>query len=431
LLLALVLAGSAWLHLTVVQSTVVDNPLRADSGEYFSYAYNLHESGVYSSHPWWLEPPASGVRPDSIRPPGYPLFLFALGPPSPTLDYVHRVQLAQAGLWVLSVLLVYLLGAQFLPRGLALVAAALTGASPHLLSLSTNLLSETLFCTLLLAATLASVRAFQAGAASRWPWLLAGLAWGAASLVRSTAALLPPIALALVLLLPRWRSFRVATWVGMAGFALVLGPWIARNASGQVDNPKSSLMVKALAHGSYPGFMFENRPETFGFPYRFDPDADRIAKDLPSVLRHIAGRFRDHPVSYSRWFFIAKPGYFLAWGNIQGWDIFVQPVERSPWFAVQGFRALRFASLIAHWPLMFLGLVGIVVAARPGRLELPLAARLASGTVALVVAYAIAFHLVVAPFPRYGLPFRPLIYLLAMLALLWIYRRASSRHRAD
>ena len=34
---------------------------------------------------------------------------------------------------------------------------------------------------------------------------------------------------------------------------------------------------------------------------------------------------------------------------------------------------------------------------------------------ALVVLYAIGLHMVVAPFPRYAIPFRPLIYALAMV----------------
>jgi hypothetical protein len=45
--------------------------------------------------------------------------------------------------------------------------------------------------------------------------------------------------------------------------------------------------------------------------------------------------------------------------------------------------------------------------------------------VGIVVAYAIGFHVVVAPFPRYGMPFHPLLYLLAMLPLLAVARRRS------
>ena len=34
-----------------------------------------------------------------------------------------------------------------------------------------------------------------------------------------------------------------------------------------------------------------------------------------------------------------------------------------------------------------------------------------------LVGYGVAFHIIVAPFPRYGVPFRPFLYALAMFAL--------------
>jgi len=420
--IVLLLVFSVWLQLAGVERTVINTPLRSDSGEYFSYAFNLHEHGVYSSHPWWIEPDPPVVA-DSIRPPGYPLFLLAVGRPVPTNEYLHRVEVVQAFIAVLSVWLVYLIGRRFLPRGWALAPAVFTAASPQLATLSTNILSETLFTCLLLAAVLATIGALQAGTATGRRMFLAGLAWGAASLVRSTTELLPPMLFALVVLLPGLRALRRPALLGMLGFALVLAPWHARNALGDVSSPKSSLMVKALAHGSYPGFMYENRPETFGFPYRFDPDADRIARDLPSVLHHIAGRFRERPAEYARWYLLAKPGYFLAWGHIQGLDIYVLPVFRSPWADDQRFIVLRGVALLFHWPLMLLGLAGGALLLRPNGAGPAGPDRRAALIVALVVGYAIAFHMVVAPFPRYGVPFRPLIYLLAMLPLLSLWRR--------
>jgi 4-amino-4-deoxy-L-arabinose transferase-like glycosyltransferase len=417
--IVLLLLFTAGLQLYVSWETVFDQPLRADAGEYFSYAYNLHRSGVYSLHPWWLEAPPGGVQPDSIRPPGYPLFLLALGAPRAQFDYLLRIELAQGVLAVLSVLLVYVLGRRFLPRGMAFAAAAVTAASPHLSTLATNVLSETLFTFMLLLATYASVLALEARPRKRWPWLWAGAAWGLASLVRPTVELLPPLLAAAAFLLPACKSLRSGAAIGLLGFALALAPWAWRNTHADVQSPSSSLMVKALAHGSYPGFMYQDRPETFGFPYRFDPEAERIARDLPSVLHHIAGRFREEPVRYALWY-LAKPGYFLAWGNIQGWDIFVVPVTRSPWAQDRLLYGLRLAEQLLHWPLMLLGLGGAVMLLRS---RVP-QERQAAAMVAIVVAYAVGFHIVVAPFPRYGVPFRPLLYLLAMLPLLALVSRA-------
>jgi len=43
--------------------------------------------------------------------------------------------------------------------------------------------------------------------------------------------------------------------------------------------------------------------------------------------------------------------------------------------------------------------------------------------VSAIVLYAIAFHMIGAPFPRYGVPFRPLLYMLAILLASTPFRR--------
>jgi hypothetical protein len=54
---------------------------------------------------------------------------------------------------------------------------------------------------------------------------------------------------------------------------------------------------------------------------------------------------------------------------------------------------------------------------RPRWLRLGTSATTAAFIVALLVVYAIAFHMIAAPFPRYAIPFRPFIYVLALLPL--------------
>jgi uncharacterized membrane protein YhfC len=50
--------------------------------------------------------------------------------------------------------------------------------------------------------------------------------------------------------------------------------------------------------------------------------------------------------------------------------------------------------------------------------------------VALTLAYAIGMHMAVAPFPRYNVPFRPLIFLLAALALHALFELGRQRRAA-
>lgn len=423
LILALILSISVLIQFTVVSRTTVRIPLRVDAGDYFSYAYNLSHHGVYSiSHAWKKGPTSQAPAADAVRPPGYPLFLMAIGTPEPTWSYLRRVSLVQAALGVLSVWLVYLVARHFLGSGGSLAAAALTALSPHLATISTYLLSESLFFFLLLASLLASLGAIRSQA--RWQYCAAGLLWGLSSLVRPTAELFPPLVLLAVFLVPRLRKYRVPTALGFLCFLLAMAPWFIRNQQASVHKPGASLMVKALAHGSYPGFMFQGKPESFEYPYHFDPDRDRITRDLPTVLKHIAGRFREEPLVYSQWYLIGKPIYFLSWGNLQGWDILIYPVKHTPYFEDIRFGLIRALAMALHWPLMLLGLVATAMLwLRSNKLALGPAEVAAARLVALVVVYAILFHMIIAPFPRYGIPFRPLLYALAMLPMRAFYLR--------
>jgi len=251
------------------------------------------------------------------------------------------------------------------------------------------------------------------------------------SLVRPTAEFFPVLGLLAVLLLPGLRAHRANALVGFACFVAVLSPWIIRNQVADLLNPGSSLMVNTLAHGSYPGFMYEGRPETFAFPYRFDPKLPEITKDVPSVLKDIGRRFADDPGTYASWYLLGKPYFFLSLRDVQSADIMIYPVSQTPYYQDLKFAVIRRFSLELHWPLMILGLIGMVtLALRPRWMPSGTPSVIAASVVALVVAYAIAFHMVVAPFPRYAIPFRPLIFVLALLPLRAIWELARSRKQS-
>lgn len=430
LLLVLILCLSALVQLTVVARTVVDIPLRVDAGDYFSYAYNLSHHGVYSiARTWQSDAAAQAPIADSYRPPGYPLFLTMIGTPEPTGAYVRRVSLVQAGLGVLSVLFSYLIAVRFLGRNWALVVALLCALSPRLAIISTYLLSESLFVFLLLGSVLSLIKALESR--SRWLFVVTGVLWGLCSLVRPTSELLPPLLLIAVFVLPRLRQFRLSAVLAFACFSAVLAPWIIRNQSPWVSKPTANLMVRALAHGSYPGFMYEGQQRSFGFPYRFDPNSEAIARDLPTILKHVADRFRAQPATYAGWYLIGKPALFLSWGDVQERDIFIYPVMRTPYIDDARFATIRRVALGLHLPLMILGLAGAaLILWRPRLVAFDEPSARAAGVVALVVLYAVAFHMAVAPLPRYAIPFLPLLYSLAILACRAVYLRWQQRHEA-
>jgi hypothetical protein len=105
---------------------------------------------------------------------------------------------------------------------------------------------------------------------------------------------------------------------------------------------------------------------------------------------------------------------------VQSADIMIYPTERTPFYEDLHFAMMRMASRLLHWPLMLGALFAMALLGfrrRLLRLGVASPQLVASGLVGIVVAYAIAFHMIVAPFPRYAIPFRPLLFVLALLAV--------------
>lgn len=433
-LLAVVLALAALVQSATIAYTVVDQPLRADARDYFSYAYNLREYATYSRDATWVA--EAGIRapvPDAVRAPGYSFFLNLIGEPRPTDAYLARIVWLQGLLAVGSVLISFLIARRFLGRGAALLLALVVGTSPHLATMSTYVLTESLFTFLLLASTLTLLRAIEAPA-SRWRFVVCGLLWGACSLVRPTMEFLPPLLAAAACVVPAWRALRKPALIGLACFVLVMAPWLIRNQTSPRDPPQPSLVVNFLHHGSYPGFMYNDDPASLAIPYRFDPDSERIARDVPSILRHIAGRFRVEPGKYLRWYLIGKPGTLFAWDNIEGaGDIQIYPLARAPFDDIRALSRVRGAAHALHWPLVLSGAATLfLVFWRPRWLGLADGQKTSAAIIAVVVIYAIGFHMIGAPYPRYGIPFRPLLFALALLPLqaLVLHMRRGRRGNA-
>ncbi len=167
--------------------------------------------------------------PTAFRGPAYPFVLggvYALSG-----DSVSAGRLAGAALGALTVLLVYLVASRIWSRRVGLVAAGMTAVFPPLVLLSRELLSESLFLVLMLAAVLC-VLAFRAsGGAARWA-VAAGAACGLAVLTRNVGVvLILPVALGVWTLRPLLggRALLAPLLVALCA-ALVVTPWAIRNA---------------------------------------------------------------------------------------------------------------------------------------------------------------------------------------------------------
>jgi 4-amino-4-deoxy-L-arabinose transferase-like glycosyltransferase len=421
-MLVLLLAFAAWVQLSVVRHTEVIAPLRADAAEYFSYAWNLEHNGNYSRVATWLYPEQQPV-PDALRTPGYPLFLRFATRPEVSAGWLKRVATWQAVMGVFSVLLTWLLARRMVRAELAWIAAFLVAIDPWIVTTSVFVLSESLYTLLLLGCVLLTLLAGRAKKGLGAMALVTGLAWGACALVRPATLYLPMLFLLATLLLPSLARWRKAALLGLLGFSIAWAPWMLRNQDPELARTSGHLMIASLAHGSYPDFRYEDRPESEGFPYRFDPLYPQSVRSLSSVLGYIGARARTEPLRYARWYLLGKPYFFLSQRDEQQLGMAIYPLARTPWYYDFRFHLMAVVSSVLHWPLMLLGLCAIVLLAfRAGLLGLAPEQLAAARLVASVVAYAVAVHMIVAPFPRYGVPFRPLLFMLAMVSLAAAWR---------
>lgn len=431
LALACILALSAWLQWTTVRGTHVVDPARPDAASYASYAYNLREFGIYSRARTWQQTVPSAPAPDAVSGPGYPLFLAPFLSGKPNFLFMYRVEQAQAAIGVLTTLFTFLLARLALRPLTACIPTLLVALTPQLITNSTYVLTETLFTCFLVLSVLAFGWAIRGR--SLWRWALAGCVFGICCLVRPALQALLPAVLIAVLLNRQWRPWLLRVSLATACWAMCLMPWFLyqRSIPASADNP--SLLRATIYHGSFPDFVFEGHRENQGFPYRDDPHATDIMASNAGLVKWVSARMRADPLQYLEWYAIGKPRYFLSWYPIGAADdIFIYPVDASPFLNRPLFQAIRATMFGLHWPLMWFGLLGAALAwARPAVLGSTNAAVASTRLVALVVLAALALNAIGAPFPRYSVPFRPLIFILAIMAASVFARMVASVLRTE
>jgi 4-amino-4-deoxy-L-arabinose transferase-like glycosyltransferase len=221
--------------------------LRADSGSYIEPARALVRHGVFAISPDRL------TVPETVRTPGYPLFLavsFRLFG-----ERVPPAVLLQIGLSVLVVATFYRFSRLQWGSAVAMVAAGLLildlASLAHTLLVST----ETLFTLVLLIAllTIAAVLDERRSLAALSRSAAAGLLLAAATFTRPvTYYLAPPVALGLAAALYARGRPRVVTVGGPAlvllAYALPVGGWQARNRRLAGTSEFSSIVGLSMLH---------------------------------------------------------------------------------------------------------------------------------------------------------------------------------------
>jgi 4-amino-4-deoxy-L-arabinose transferase-like glycosyltransferase len=418
----IVVAVACYLRVGVIANTEIDSPIRADAAEYHNYAYNLKYFGVYSR----LQSGQETLSPDALRAPGYPVFLMPFIDRMPTDYMLLKINLCQAILGVLTVLFAWSIYKRLMSYRYAFVAAFLTAISPHLVSFTTYLLTETL-CTFLLVLSIW----FVLLAYERRSLLLAcssGALIAACALTRPTLNyFIVIVCIFMFIQFGNRQGIKYALSIFL-GFILIYSPWIVRNLGVIGSATDNSLIINTIHHGMYPDFMYKGLTNSKGFPYRFDPESPQISANIMSLKNELFRRFLNEPRQHLNWFLVGKPIAFFSWGVVNGWgDIFIYPVIKTPYANNTFYIVSRLFMYWTHEILILLSICACVAVWLPNTAKSFDNNKLVtSRLLSLLVLYFLAIHIIGAPFPRYSVPLRPFNYGMAIFSLSFIVARALS-----
>lgn len=432
-LLVILVFGITLRYQAYARSEVPDYP-RGDAAKYFLYAYNLTNFGVYGYGDFTLLPADTDkeiareqIKPDALNTPGYPLYLSLFLGGKYSKIQSDRARLGQVLLSSLTILLAYAAFSQF-GRLYGLGVATLTALSPHLINMNLFLLTETLFCFLLMAFVWITSRANRNSRLVLF--LLMGIFLAMATLTRPWLQGYLFVILGYLFFSRLRFSFRQTIFL-LLGAAIVTTPWLVRNtmASGNAADPGQ--LVRSIHHGMYPDMMYEEQNETLGYAYKADPMSPELAKSLGTILSELERRATAEPYKYANWYLIGKIRSVLSWKIIAGADaIFVYHVKGSPYFELPRFYLSAYYMERIHGILMVLALIGVLIVWLPRKLQ----HQSADGVfflraISLLIIYFLLMHMVVAPYPRYSIPMRPVLYAMALYPIFLVVRISGFREK--
>lgn len=310
---------------------------------------------------------ANATQPASNYSPGLPLFIGALYELSGGAhERFARVVLALVG--SLAVLFTFLIGRRLGGPSAGLLGAGVVAIYPALLEYQGMLMGEPLAATLLSGTVLAMLWAAEARSPALW--LIPGLSLGALVLVRPEYLGIS-LLLAVVVLAwsrPDWRVGGANAAVLLAGVALMVAPWTARNAIA-LDRfvPVSTGGGQVLFAGTYQ--PSDGDPERVGAEVlvrhpglaRQLPDDARLEQILAALA---AQRYPNMETDEA----LGRMGRERLWT-----DLSERPLDYTGFVAAKVWRAWshgprqvmeRPAWQAFHWALLGLALLGLIALAR-------------------------------------------------------------------
>ena len=415
-LVVLIVAAGLCIRLLYVNNTVIDTPIIRDAAQYVTYAYNLAFNGVYSQ-----SLPGDTLQPDSYRSPGYPMMIAIVLRIAGIEGFYNHLLYLQCFLGSLVVFLTFILSRNALPPNWSLAVAGLTVLSPHLISMSSYILTETLVSFLLLCALVIYVKALEKQ--SRLFFVSAAVFFGLCYLANEIVLFIP-LALSVVALplIKAAKTSKNAVNLMIFLFVFFMFPvgWNVRNSINVPSNMKSNFhrALSAAAQGSYPKYLYKD-PRFVGFPYREDPYFPEMLASVSRFAEIVLGRVKKQPIRYLSWYVIEKPYYLWSWDIVQGQDIYIYPVRTSLFHVSTAADLIKKLFRITHPAILILMAIAIFLATLRfirGYGRTHIRDMVIYSTAAIIVYWTIT-HALLLSLPRYGIPLRPLIYFLAVWVL--------------
>ncbi|MDH3349353.1 MAG: hypothetical protein OEM02_14800 [Desulfobulbaceae bacterium] len=452
--------------------TIVDLPFRSDVGKYFLAAYNLATHGNYS-----LESPnIAGTPPETTTDlsPGLPIFISFFFTENSSIESVFTsIQKAHAVLGSFTVLFTFILARLSIGFTGALIAGVLTAISPHLISMESYVLTETLYIFVLMLGSML----FTMGWLGNRPVLtgFSAIILACSSQVRTVSIFLIWIFLPLLVVFPKKRAINslktfsihlislvlgfvivTAGYYQFKGYAITQDSWLRAylshgkeiNSDSKVMKYETSNPYKKLHHQlssikdrstSSTRIKYQSiwhpllylklsvvPPKFYINDVRFTNKREAIS--YKRINRRLTKKsFSDYPLKYLTWNLWGKYLTFWNWDNIYVGDVFVYPMVKSGFVDNMFFKFIHKSMHALHLPLYWLSLCGVIIFfINWGRST----SIFPEQGLAVPVFGFLYFHGIctfIAWLPRYSIPVRPFSYILAAAMLTWTIKYL--RHR--
>lgn len=424
----LIFVVALWIRIAYIQQTVINRPIVADARQYVIYGYNLAFNKTFSQ-----EYPSDHPTPDSFRSPGYPLLIASV---LKLTDNFYPVILnIQVVLSSVLVLLTYALSCSFLPIWASYTSAILVAISPHLVSISSYLLTETLFSFMMLSSLFCFYHAQRLNNLSLY--LCSSILFGYTYLTNEIVLFLPFLfsIFWLYRLRPLHKSIILKIGVFLVIFSVFPAIWMIRQANLPPNALKASQRaLSTLTHGTYPDFIYKS-PQFKYFPYHEDPMQPEISQSWNRFVEIFLQRFKERPLRYIRWYLIEKPYYLWSWNILQGQgDVYIYPVTTSLYTKSNLANATRTMMKLVHPIILIVAFLGILLVCYRYRYyfkhmdSVPL-------MLWITIVYITIVYTIFAPWPRYSIPFRPELYVWTLWVIVtisnYVYRKVKPIHGTE